>query len=81
MNQPDPIPCRWCEAAIGAPKAGQKFCCANHRYLWHKAQRISPARFDERVRSIVREELRSAGITLRERLASDRASADSPTRF
>jgi hypothetical protein len=58
MSQPDQSPCRWCGEAINAVKPGQKFCCARHRYLWHQAQRISPAKFDERVRVIVRDELR-----------------------
>jgi hypothetical protein len=30
-------------------------------HLWHQAQRIPPARFDERVRAIVREELAKCG--------------------
>ena len=49
--------CRWCSGAIEQTKRGQRFCCSSHRYLWHQAQRISPARFEERVRAIVREEL------------------------
>jgi hypothetical protein len=44
------------ESLLSNPKRSQKFCCARHRYFWHQNQRISPARFEERVR-IVREEL------------------------
>lgn len=62
MNRIDEILCRWCGEPISTPKRNQKFCCPEHRYLWHQAQRISPAKFDERVRAIVREELGRAGI-------------------
>ena len=56
MNPTDQVPCRWCGERIDNPKRGQRFCCSQHRYLWHQAQRISPAKFDERVRAIVRDE-------------------------
>jgi hypothetical protein len=57
MSQPDISLCRWCSEAISSPRRGQKFCCDRHRYLWHQGKRISPAKLDERIRAIVREEL------------------------
>ena len=57
MTHPDPNPCRWCGTPITSPRQGQKFCCDQHRYQWHKAQRISPGQLEERIRAIVREEL------------------------
>ena len=62
MNPADQVPCRWCGEPIEAPKRGQRFCSAKHRYLWHQAQRISPAKFEERARAIVRDELGKAGV-------------------
>jgi len=62
VNVNESIPCRWCGEPISAPKRNQKFCCREHRYLWHQGQRISPAKFDERVRAIVRDELGRIGI-------------------
>jgi hypothetical protein len=64
MNQTDQLLCRWCGEPIENPKRGQRFCCSQHRYLWHQAQRISPAQFDERIRVIVRQELKRAGVAL-----------------
>jgi hypothetical protein len=63
MNDSTLPSCRWCGELITAPKRGQKFCCARHRYLWHQNQRISPARLDERIRAIVREEIKLALAT------------------
>ena len=68
MNQPDSHSCRWCGEPITAPRQGQKFCRDQHRYLWHKAQRISPAqldsridaRIDARIREIVKDEINKA---------------------
>jgi hypothetical protein len=57
MTNPTQPVCRWCSSPVANPKRAQRFCCSRHRYLWHQAQRISPARFEERVRAIVREEL------------------------
>ena len=51
--------CRWCGIVILRHKKNQKFCCPNHRYLFHRNQLISPAKLEERVREIVREELKS----------------------
>jgi hypothetical protein len=61
MPFPTETTCRWCDSAIVNPKRDQRFCCASHRYRWHAAQRISPASFEERVRAIVRDELKRAG--------------------
>ena len=66
MSNASQTVCRWCDSPVHNPKREQRFCCSSHRYLWHQAERISPARFDERVRAIVREELA--------RLAHDRAA-------
>jgi len=62
MTSADQTHCRWCGEPIEAPRRGQRFCCSKHRYLWHQAQRVSPAQFDERVRAIVRQELKRAGL-------------------
>jgi hypothetical protein len=61
MSEPKAYPCKWCGQPITGRKDGQKFCCDEHRYAWHKTQRISPGQLEERVRAIVREELRRAG--------------------
>jgi len=58
MDSPTEPRCRWCGELIPAPRRGQKFCCDRHRYLWHQNQRISPAQLDQRVRAIVREEIK-----------------------
>ncbi len=57
MSETIPSLCRWCGEPIASPRRGQKFCCDRHRYLFHQGQRISPAKLDERIRAIVREEL------------------------
>jgi hypothetical protein len=61
MNQANQSHCRWCGELIAQPRRGQKFCSNQHRYLWHQGQRISPAKLEERVRAIVREELAQRG--------------------
>ena len=58
MNDKSEPRCRWCGAVIINHKQKQKFCCPSHRYLFHKNQLISPSKLEERVREIVREELR-----------------------
>ena len=60
MNNSTQTTCRWCGSAIPNPQREQRFCSSSHRYRWHTAQRISPANFDERVRAIVRDELKRA---------------------
>jgi len=42
-----------------------KSCGPKHRYLFHQARRISPAEFDERVRTIVRDELDRLDVPFR----------------
>jgi hypothetical protein len=60
MNTPAEPRCRWCGELISAPRPGRRFCCDRHRYLWHQNQRVSPAKLDERIRAIVREEIKLA---------------------
>jgi uncharacterized Zn finger protein (UPF0148 family) len=57
IRMPNPIEhhCRWCGTPLESRKKGQKFCCANHRYQWHKAQKISPGKLEEKIREIVSE--------------------------
>jgi hypothetical protein len=57
MSDTIPALCRWCNEPITSPRRGQKFCCDRHRYLFHQNQRISPAKLDERIRAIVKEEI------------------------
>jgi hypothetical protein len=35
----------------------EQFCCNQHRYQWHKAQRIWPGQLEERILESVREKL------------------------
>jgi hypothetical protein len=60
MSQTDVLHCRWCDEPIPNPQARPEICSDRHRYLVHQNQRISPAKFDEKVRAIVREELKVA---------------------
>jgi hypothetical protein len=62
MSHQDGYPCKWCGQPIANRKDGQKFCSDEHRYAFHRSQRISPAQFDERVRAIVRQELKTLGL-------------------
>src|SRR5512141_1408679 len=62
LAHPTHTTCRWCDAPIMPAKPGQKFCSSQHRYSWHRAQRISPAKFEEKVRAIVREEIERLGL-------------------
>jgi len=57
MSHPDQCRCRWCGELIANPRPNQRFCSDQHRHLWHRDQRISPAQLDVRIRAIVREEL------------------------
>jgi hypothetical protein len=68
-TQQDAYPCKWCGQPIPNRKDGQKFCCDAHRYAYHKAQHISPGQLGERIRTIVRQELKRAGLPV----AADRA--------
>ena len=65
MPIPTQTTCRWCGNAIANPKREQRFCSSSHRYRWHKAQQIAPASFEQRVRAIVRGELKRAADRLR----------------
>lgn len=58
MSSPDQCHCRWCGALIERPRRGQKFCSDNHRYLWHKKQRITPAQLEGKIREMVDERIR-----------------------
>ena len=62
MSQLNKYPCKWCGQPIANRKDGQKFCSDEHRYAFHRSQRISPAQFDERVRAIVRDEIKRAAV-------------------
>ena len=68
MNKPNEYHCRWCGKALEVRREGQKFCCPDHRYEFHKAQRITPGKLEEKVRAIVREELKATGLLTEERL-------------
>jgi hypothetical protein len=45
-------------------RTGRSSAATGHRYAFHKAQRVSPAQFDEVVRVIVRQELKRAGVAV-----------------
>jgi hypothetical protein len=62
MIETKEYPCKWCGTPITNRRDGQKFCSDEHRYAFHKSQRISPMQLDEKVRAIVRDELRKAGL-------------------
>jgi hypothetical protein len=62
VSHQNEYPCKWCGTPIPNRKDGQKFCSDEHRYAFHRSQRISPAQFDERVRAIVRQELKTLGL-------------------
>jgi hypothetical protein len=55
MNETTLARCKWCAEPIEARRLGQKFCCRQHRYLWHRNQRISPGQLDARIREVARE--------------------------
>ena len=54
--------CKWCGQLIPNRKDGQRFCSDAHRYAFHKSQRITPGQLEERIRGIVRQELKRAGV-------------------
>ena len=62
MSESNKDACKWCGQVIPNRKDGQKFCCDAHRYAYHKGQRVAPGQLEERVRAIVRDELKRAGV-------------------
>jgi hypothetical protein len=67
--------CKSCRKEIPNRKDGQKFCSDACRYAFHRAQRFSPGEFDKRVRAIVREELKRAGVPITEDRAIESPAA------
>jgi hypothetical protein len=57
MGKGDQQHCRYCGDLVERPRRGQKFRSDRHRYLWHRGQMIWPAKLEERIRAIVKEEL------------------------